>query len=86
MTGFPDNLRAVEGDLHGRFLVEQRDGWLCDAGMTYLTDMSALHATERLVDWLTAVRAENKSPGPWPFTPTERPVTCAGALTVTPCR
>ncbi len=40
-----------------------RDGWLCDAGMTHLTDMSAAHAAGRLADWQTALRAENKSPG-----------------------
>jgi len=39
------------------------DGWLCDAGMTHLTDMSARHATDRLADWQTALRAENKAPG-----------------------
>jgi site-specific recombinase XerD len=39
------------------------DGWLCDAGMTHLTDMSARHATDRLADWQIALRAENKSPG-----------------------
>ncbi len=40
-----------------------RDGWLCDAVMTHVTDMSAAHAADRLADWRTALRAENKSPG-----------------------
>jgi site-specific recombinase XerC len=31
--------------------------------MTHLTDMSARHATDRLADLETALRAENKSPG-----------------------
>jgi site-specific recombinase XerD len=39
------------------------DGWLCSADMTHLTDMSAIHATDRLADWQTALRAENKSAG-----------------------
>jgi site-specific recombinase XerD len=39
------------------------DGWLCSAGMTELTAMTATQATGRLADWQTALRAENKSPG-----------------------
>jgi integrase len=39
------------------------DGWLCDTGMTHLTAMTAVHAADRLADWQTALRAENKSPG-----------------------
>jgi site-specific recombinase XerD len=39
------------------------DGWLCDAGMSHLTAMSAVHATDRLADWQIALRAENKSAG-----------------------
>jgi site-specific recombinase XerD len=31
--------------------------------MTHLTDMNAAHATDRLADWQTALRAENKAPG-----------------------
>ena len=31
--------------------------------MTHVTDMSAAHAADRLADWRTALRAENKSPG-----------------------
>jgi integrase len=31
--------------------------------MTHLTDLSAAHALDRLADWQTALRAENKSPG-----------------------
>ena len=31
--------------------------------MTALTDMTAAHALDRLADWQTALRAENKSPG-----------------------
>jgi site-specific recombinase XerD len=31
--------------------------------MTHLTAMTAAHATDRLADWQTALRAENKSPG-----------------------
>ena len=31
--------------------------------MTYLTAMTAVHATSRLADWQTALRAENKAPG-----------------------
>jgi hypothetical protein len=31
--------------------------------MTQLTDPSATHALDRLADWQTALRAENKSPG-----------------------
>ena len=39
------------------------DGWLRDAGMTHLTDVTARHATDRLADWQAPLRAENKSPG-----------------------
>jgi site-specific recombinase XerD len=39
------------------------DGWLCSPDMTHLTAMTAAHATDRLTDWRTALRAENKSPG-----------------------
>lgn len=39
------------------------DGWLCSLEMTHLTTMTAAHATGRLADWQTALRAENKSPG-----------------------
>src|SRR4051812_34657522 len=39
------------------------NGWLCSPDMTHLTAMTAAHATDRLADWQTALRAENKSPG-----------------------
>lgn len=39
------------------------DGWLCSPDMTHLTAMTAAHATDRLADWQTALRAENKAPG-----------------------
>jgi hypothetical protein len=39
------------------------DGWLCSPDMTHLTAMTAAHATDRLTDWQTALRAENKAPG-----------------------
>lgn len=38
-------------------------GWLCSPDMTHLTAMTAAHALARIVDWQTALRAENKSPG-----------------------
>lgn len=31
--------------------------------MTHLSDMSAIHATDRIADWQIALRAENKAPG-----------------------
>jgi hypothetical protein len=39
---------------------EPDGGWLCSLDLTHLT---AAHATARLVDWQTALRAENKAPG-----------------------
>ena len=36
---------------------------LCSPDMTHLTAMTAAHALDRLADWQTALRAENKSPG-----------------------
>jgi integrase len=39
------------------------DGWLCESDMTHLTAMTATHAADRLDDWQTALRAENKAPG-----------------------
>jgi len=39
------------------------DGWLCSAGMTELTELTATRASDRLADWQTALRAENKGPG-----------------------
>src|SRR3954451_13657057 len=39
------------------------NGWLCNPDMTHLTAMTTSHATDRLADWQTALRAENKSPG-----------------------
>ena len=39
------------------------DGWLCSRDMTHLTAMTAAHVTDRLADWQTALRAENKAPG-----------------------
>lgn len=38
-------------------------GWLCGSDMTHLTSMTASHALDRIPDWRTALRAENKSPG-----------------------
>ena len=38
-------------------------GWLCGSDMTHLTTMTASHALDRVADWQTALRAENKSPG-----------------------
>ena len=38
-------------------------GWLCGSDMTHLTAMTATQAADRLADWQTALRAENKSPG-----------------------
>lgn len=38
-------------------------GWLCRSDMTHLTTMTAVHALDRIADWQTALRAENKSPG-----------------------
>lgn len=38
-------------------------GWLCGSDMTHLTTMTASHALDRITDWQTALRAENKSPG-----------------------
>ena len=38
-------------------------GWLCGSAMTQLTTMTASHALDRMTDWQTALRAENKSPG-----------------------
>lgn len=40
-----------------------REEWLCSAAMTELIDMSAAHALDRITDWQTALRAENKAPG-----------------------
>ena len=42
---------------------EPGDGWLCSPDMTLLTAMTAAHAADRLADWQTALRAENKAPG-----------------------
>ena len=39
------------------------DGWLCSPEMTQLTAMTAAHALDRLADWQTALRVENKAPG-----------------------
>ena len=39
------------------------DGWLCGSDMTHLMTMTAGHALDRIPDWQTALRAENKSPG-----------------------
>jgi site-specific recombinase XerC len=39
------------------------EGWLCSAAMTHISDLSAAGALDRLADWRTALRVENKSPG-----------------------
>ena len=39
------------------------DGWLCESDMTHLTAMTTAHALDRITDWRTALRAENKAPG-----------------------
>lgn len=44
-------------------MTESDGGWLCGSDMTHLTAMTATHAADRLADWQTALRAENKSPG-----------------------
>ena len=38
-------------------------GWLCRSDMTHLMTMTAAHALDRIADWQTALRAENKSLG-----------------------
>jgi uncharacterized protein with HEPN domain len=37
--------------------------WLCSPAMTNLTAMTAAHALDRLVDWQTALRADNEASG-----------------------
>ena len=51
--------------------------WLCGPGMTHVTAMSVRHAIDRLADWQTALRAENKSPSTVAITstPTAPPAT-----------
>ena len=39
------------------------EGWLCGSDMTELTTMTATVAAARIIDWTTALRAENKAPG-----------------------
>jgi hypothetical protein len=52
------------------------DGWLCGSDMTHLTAMTAAHALDRLTDWQTALRAENKAPRhSHPLRPTGPPAT-----------
>ncbi len=54
-------------------------GWLGGSDVTHLTTMTASHALDRIADWQTARRAENKSPGTI-FTYSDGATgTCAGA-------
>jgi hypothetical protein len=61
-------------------------GWLCGSDMTHLTAMTAAHALDRINDWQTALRAENKAPGTVALYADAPPATCAGAPTATTSR
>ena len=67
MTGFPDSLpgppRPRLTYTVGSPTTGLDGGWLCRSDMTHLTAMTAADATDRLTDWQTALRAENKAPG-----------------------
>ena len=54
--------------------------------MTHLTAMSAAHATDRLADWQTALRAENKAPGTVTLYADGATATCAGVPTAATSR
>lgn len=54
--------------------------------MTHLMTMTAAHALDRIPDWQTALRAENKSPGTIFIYADSATRTCAGVPTATCCR
>ena len=65
---------------------ERDGGWLCSPDMTHLTAMTAAHATGRLLDWQTALRAENKATGTVAIYVDGATATCAGAPSTTTSR